>query len=50
MVKDKSELDVKYYWDIISRQLEKFSLKTWIKKKPPLTLIDKKQKSLMEWL
>jgi hypothetical protein len=50
MVKDKSELDVKYYWDIISRQLEKFSLKTWIKKNPPLTLIDKKQKSLMEWL
>jgi DNA polymerase elongation subunit (family B) len=50
LVKDKSELDVKYYWDIISRQLEKFALKTWIKKKPPLTLIDKKQKSLMEWL
>ena len=50
LVKDKSELDVKYYWDIISRQLEKFALKTWIKKNPPLTLIDKKQKSLMEWL
>ena len=50
MVKDKSELDVKYYWDIISRQLDKFSLKTWVKKNPPLTLIDKKQKSLMEWL
>ena len=50
MVKDKSELDVKYYWDIISRLLEKFSLKTWIKKNPPLTLIDKKQQSLMEWL
>ena len=50
MVKDKSELDVKYYWDIISRLLEKFSLKTWIKKNPPLTLIDRKQQSLMEWL
>ena len=47
---DKSELDVKYYWDIISRLLEKFSLKTWIKKNPPLTLIDRKQQSLMEWL
>ena len=44
------ELDVKYYWDIISRLLEKFSLKTWIKKNPPLTLIDRKQQSLMEWL
>ena len=50
MVKDKSELDVKYYWDIISRLLEKFALKTWIKKNPPLTLIDRKQQSLMEWL
>ena len=50
MVKDKSELDVKYYWDIISRLLDKFSLKTWIKKNPPLTLIDRKQQSLMEWL
>ena len=26
VVKDKSELDVRYYWDIISRLLDKFRL------------------------
>ena len=50
MVKDKSELNVTYYWDIISNQLRKFQLEEWIKRTPPLTLIDKKQKSLMEWI
>ena len=50
LVKDKSELNVTYYWDIISNQLRKFQLEEWIKRTPPLTLIDKKQKSLMEWI
>ena len=50
LVKDKSELNVTYYWDIISNQLRKFQLTEWIKRTPPLTLIDKKQKSLMEWI
>ena len=50
LVKDKSELDVKYYWDIISNQLRKFQLEEWMKKKVPLTIIDKKQRSLMDWI
>ena len=50
LVKDKSELDVRYYWDIISNLLRKFQLDVWVKKKVPITIIDKKQKSLMEWL
>ena len=50
LVKDKSELDVRYYWDIISNLLRKFQLDVWVKKKVPITIIDKKQKSLMEWI
>ena len=50
LVKDKSELDVRYYWDIISNQLRNFGLDEWIKKVPPITIIDKKQKSLMDWI
>ena len=50
LVKDKSELDVRYYWDIISNQLRKFGLDMWVKKVPPITIIDKKQKSLMDWI
>jgi hypothetical protein len=50
LVEDKSELDVRYYWDIISNQLRKFQLDEWIKKTPPLTIIDKKQRSLMDWI
>ena len=50
LVKDKSELDVRYYWDIISNQLRKFGLDVWIKKVPPITIIDKKQRSLMDWI
>ena len=46
----KSELDVRYYWDIVSRLLEKFGLKHLIRKNPPLTILDKKQKSLMEFV
>jgi len=50
IVESKSELDVKYYWDIVSKLLDKFGLKHMIKKNPPLTLIDRKQQSLMEWI
>jgi hypothetical protein len=50
LVKDKSKLDVRYYWDIISNLLRKFQLDVWVKKKVPITIIDKKQKSLMEWI
>ena len=50
MVKNVDEIDIFYYWDTISVLLQKFTLSEWIKKKPPLTLIDKKQQSLMEWM
>ncbi len=50
LVKDKSELDVRYYWDIISNLLRKFQLDVWVKKKVPITIIDKKQRSLMDWI
>jgi len=50
IVESKSELDVKYYWDIVSTLLAKFGLKHMVKKNPPLTLIDRKQQTLMEWI
>ena len=50
LVKDIDDIDIHYHWDIISTLLGKFQLQTWVKKKPPLTLIDKKQQSLMEWM
>ena len=50
MVKKIDDIDIFYYWDIISTLLHKFKLADWIKKKPPLTLVDKKQRDLMEWL
>ena len=44
------KIDITYHWDIISTLLHKFTLTEWIKKAPPLTLLDKKQQSLMEWI
>ena len=50
LVESKTELDVRYYWDIVSGLLRKFGLEREIKKNPPLTILDKSQKSLMEWI
>ena len=50
LVHSKTELDVRYYWDIVSGLLSKFGLQREIKKNPPLTILDKSQKSLMEWI
>ena len=50
LVKDIEDIDIRYHWDIITTLLSKFQLNSWIKKKPPLTVIDKKQQSLMEWM
>ena len=50
LVESKTDLDVRYYWNIVSKLLDKFGLKHMIKKDVPLTLLDKKQKSLMEWV
>jgi len=49
-VDDKKEIDVVYHWNMISGLLEKFGLKEYVKKKPPLTVIDKSQKSLLEFV
>ena len=50
MVKKIDEIDILYYWDTISTLLRKFQLVDWIKRRPPLTLIDRKQTALMEWI
>jgi DNA polymerase I len=49
-VKSVDEIDMRYYWQTISTLLDKFGLKDRIRKRPPLTLLDEKQKSLMEWI
>jgi len=50
LVKSKTDLDVRYYWNIVSKLLDKFGLKNMVKKDAPLTLLDRSQKSLMEWV
>jgi len=50
LVHNKVDLDVKYHWDIITKLLNKFQLEDWSRKNAPLTLIDPKQKSLMEFV
>jgi hypothetical protein len=49
-VKSVDEIDMRYYWQTVSTLLDKFGLKDRIRKRPPLTLLDEKQKSLMEWI
>ena len=50
LVKSKTDLDVSYYWNIVTKLLDKFGLAHYVKKKPPLTLLDRKQQSLMDWV
>jgi len=50
LVKSKTDLDVRYYWDIVSKLLDKFGVAHMIKKNPPLTILDRKQQSLLEWV
>jgi len=50
LVESKTDLDVAYYWSIVTKLLDKFGLAHYVKKKPPLTLLDRKQQSLMEWV
>ena len=44
------DIDIKYHWNIISNLLQKFDLVQWINKKPPLTILDRKQQSLLEFV
>ena len=50
LVEDIGEIDIVYHWNMISGLLDKFGLQEYVKKKPPLTVIDKKQKSLLEFV
>jgi len=50
LVKNIDEIDMRYYWDTISGLLQKFDLTGWVKRRPPITLLDKKQRDLMEWI
>ena len=50
IVNSKTDLDVSYYWNIVTKLLDKFGLAHYVKKKPPLTLLDRKQQSLMDWV
>ena len=50
LVTSKTDLDVRYYWDIVSKLLDKFGVERMIKKNPPLTILDRKQQSLLEWV
>ena len=43
-------IDMRYYWDVVSNLLMKFGLNEHVKRKPPLTMLDKKQRSLAEWI
>jgi len=49
-IKSIDEIDITYYWDTVSNLLKKFGLQDYVKKKPPLTMLDKKQQSLAEWI
>ena len=49
-IKSIDEIDITYYWDTISNLLIKFGLKEYVKKKPPITMLDKKQQVLAEWI
>ena len=44
------DIDIKYHWNIISNLLQKFDLTQWINKKPPITALDRKQQSLLEFV
>ena len=50
VVNGVEDIDMRYYWDTVSTLLDKFGLKDRIRKRPPLTLIDEKQQSLMEYI
>jgi len=43
-------IDMKYHWQIINTLLKKFGLDSWIRKTPSITVIDKNQKSLLEFV
>lgn len=49
-VESLNQIDIKYHWDIINNLLKKFGLETWIRKKPDITVVDRNQQSLLEFV
>ena len=49
-VESLNQIDIKYHWDIINNLLKKFSLESWIRKKPSITVVDRNQQSLLEFV
>tara|TARA_Y100001963_G_scaffold146264_1_gene220976 strand:+ start:14 stop:2248 length:2235 start_codon:yes stop_codon:yes gene_type:complete len=49
-VKSLNEIDVRYHWDVINNLLIKFGLKSYVTKKPPITVMDKKQRQLLDFI
>jgi DNA polymerase I len=44
------EIDIKYHWDVINNLLKKFGLVQYVKKNPPLTVKDRKQRMLLDFI
>jgi len=49
-VKNLSDIDVRYHWDVINNLLKKFGLEHYVTKKPPITVVDKKQRQLLDFI
>jgi DNA polymerase elongation subunit (family B) len=44
------DIDIKYHWDIISSLLQKFGLSNHMRRKPPITTMDTKQRQLLDFI
>jgi len=49
-VKHLDDIDIKYHWDMVSSLLQKFSLSDYMKRKPPITVMDTKQRQLLDFI
>ena len=49
-VEHLDEIDIKYHWDMISNLLKKFGLTHYVRKKAPLTVKDRKQRMLLDFI
>ena len=45
-----SDIDIKYHWNIVSSLLQKFGLENYMKRNPPITVIDTKQRQLLDFI
>ena len=50
LIDTKDDIDVKYHWNIITTLMKKFGLEKYMKVKVPITVMDRKQQSLMEFV